>query len=152
MASAGGLYDESDDELPLFNRRKLVDGEMDITPMIDCVFQLLIFFMVASNMQGGKTSDVPIARYGIGVETVRATVITVEAPQNVGERPRILVDGDREADLDHVRQLVADRKREGRSQVIVKAERRVPHGFVQQVTRAVTETEGIQFYIAVQDK
>lgn len=152
MSGSGPPVDDGDDVAPMFRRRKLADSEMDITPMIDCVFQLLIFFMVASNMQGGKTSDVPVARYGVGVETNRATMITIEAPNSAGDRPRILLEGDREADLETVRQHVAERMREGRSQVIVKAERRVPHGFVQQVTRAITETEGVQFFIGVQDK
>ena len=41
--------------------RKLADGEMDITPMIDVTFLLLIFFMVASTMQGTPDIDVPPA-------------------------------------------------------------------------------------------
>ena len=146
------LFDEEADDQLLFGRRKLADSEMDITPMIDCVFQLLIFFMVASNMQGGQTSDVPLAKYGIGVETNRATIITVEATGGPGGAPKILLEGNREGNLEAVRQLVAERLREGRSQVIIKAERTLTHGSVQEVVRAVTENEGVQFYIAVKDR
>jgi biopolymer transport protein ExbD len=145
------LFDESEGDDLLFARRKLADSEMDITPMIDCVFQLLIFFMVASNMQGGQTSDVPVAQFGIGVETNRATIITVEAG-GPGGRGKILLEGNRESNLEGVRQLVAERLREGRNQVIIKADRMLTHGAVQEVVRAVTENEGAQFYIAVKDR
>mgnify|MGYP003325625382 CR=1 FL=1 len=44
--------DDSDDRSPLhLPRKKLEDAEMDITPMIDVTFLLLIFFMVTSTMQ-----------------------------------------------------------------------------------------------------
>ena len=33
-------------------KRKPIEGELDITPMIDVTFLLLIFFMVSSTMQG----------------------------------------------------------------------------------------------------
>ncbi|MFN0050729.1 MAG: ExbD/TolR family protein [Planctomycetales bacterium] len=152
MPATSRLFTENGGEEPLLHRRPLADAEMDITPMIDCVFQLLIFFMVASNMQGGKTADIPVARFGVGVDTNQATTITVETGGAGGARSRILLDADREADLAQVRQLVSQRKREGRSQVIIKADRNLPHAAVQEVIRAVMETEGVEFFIAVKDK
>jgi len=136
----------------LFAPRKLADSEMDITPMIDCVFQLLIFFMVASNMTGGRKTDLPVARHGVGVETNRAAIIKIAAPDSDHVQPQILLDERRETDLDGVRQYIAEHKQQGTAEVIIKAERRVQHGFVQEVARAVLETEGMQFYIGVQDK
>ncbi len=38
------------DDRPLVARRPLDDSEMDITPMIDITFLLLIFFLVAARL------------------------------------------------------------------------------------------------------
>ena len=43
------MDDEEDDSF-VMPRRKRDDDEMDITPMIDITFLLLIFFVVASKM------------------------------------------------------------------------------------------------------
>ena len=40
------VVDAADDQ-PVIRRRQLDDSEMDITPMIDITFLLLIFFLVA---------------------------------------------------------------------------------------------------------
>ncbi|MGQ0634962.1 MAG: ExbD/TolR family protein [Planctomycetaceae bacterium] len=152
MAASRSLFADAEGEGQLFRPKKLADSEMDITPMIDCVFQLLIFFMVASNMTGGRTLDLPVARYGVGVETNRTTVITLQAGEGPGDRPQIVLDGARQGDLEAVRRLVNERKAQGVSQVVIKAERRVAHRFVQDVARAVMETEGVEFFIGVQDK
>ena len=51
--------------------------DLDITPMIDVTFLLLIFFMVTSTMQSERELDVPPARHGMGAETNLATVIEI---------------------------------------------------------------------------
>ncbi|MEX1232100.1 MAG: biopolymer transporter ExbD [Planctomycetaceae bacterium] len=126
------------------------DADIDITPMIDCVFQLLIFFMVTSTMQSTPDLDVPTANYGIGVETESALILTILA----GDPPRILQgDGDGpEISVEAVRKLVSDNAKNTQNHVIIKAERQVEHGFVQAVARAVTEVEGAQFYIGVNEE
>ncbi len=49
------------DEAPalLLRRRKRVDDEMDLTPMVDVTFQLLIFFMVTASFALQKSIEVP---------------------------------------------------------------------------------------------
>ena len=44
------------------------DGDLDITPMIDVTFLLLIFFMVTSTMQATPDIDLPVARQGTGID------------------------------------------------------------------------------------
>jgi biopolymer transport protein TolR len=144
------LADDSED-VPLVVRRRLPEGELDITPMIDVTFLLLIFFMVASNMQGNKRLDLPEARHGVGVESGGATKIEVLMERGASS-PKIRLEDGSTTDIAGVRQHVEQRVRDGRRQVIIKAERRVPHGYVQQVTRAVNEVEGVQFFIGVDDK
>lgn len=151
MSARRNILGGDGDDAPLVARKKLPDGELDITPMIDVTFLLLIFFMVASNMQGGKRLDLPAARHGVGVESRGATQIEIVLEQGAA-RPKIRLDDGNFSDVAGVKRQVEQRLRDGRRQVIIKAERRVPHGFVQEVTRAVNEVEGVQFFIGVDDK
>lgn len=50
-----------DDEAPALQlrRRSSVDDEMDLTPMVDVTFQLLIFFMVTASFALQKSIEVP---------------------------------------------------------------------------------------------
>ena len=43
----------------LFPKRTIADAEMDMTPMVDIVFQLLIFFMVTASFSLQKSLEVP---------------------------------------------------------------------------------------------
>jgi biopolymer transport protein ExbD len=153
--SRRALFESDDDDgLP---RRKRGDQEteLDITPMIDVTFLLLIFFMVTSTMQGQPDQDVPVARFGKGVPTQNATIIRIIAEGSIGGKtPRIILgeSDESEADLDMVRRAVEDAVKSDRMQVIIKADREVPHGFVQEVARTVNEVEGVKFYVGVQDK
>ena len=52
---------DEDDEVCRFRRKKRDDDEMDITPMIDITFLLLIFFVVCSTMDPTKIGKIPEA-------------------------------------------------------------------------------------------
>src|SRR6516164_1380892 len=108
----------------------MADGEMDITPMIDVTFLLLIFFMVASTMQGTPDVDVPPAEHSVGVDSAGAAVVTILAAKSTAESPRIVLgDGEGiEADLADVRRYVEDGVRDGHKRIVLKAEGDVPHG------------------------
>lgn len=71
---------ESGDEQPLVlpRRRFVGDAEMDITPMIDIVFLLLIFFLVASKMDESATVELPPARHGVDISRENAIVVIVK--------------------------------------------------------------------------
>ena len=58
-------------------RRRRIDTEMDITPMIDVTFLLLIFFIVASRMDPQKAVDLPLAQHGGAVPKNTSVVIIV---------------------------------------------------------------------------
>ena len=59
-------------------RRQREDTEMDITPMIDCTFLLLIFFLLTFKADEGATIPLPPAKYGVGVPAKNAVVLTLE--------------------------------------------------------------------------
>ena len=66
--------DEEDLVLP---RKKRDDEEMDITPMIDIVFLLLIFFIVCSTMDPTKIGTIPEADNGLAIAAKNSAVIFI---------------------------------------------------------------------------
>ncbi len=58
-------------------RNDIEDTEMDITPMIDITFLLLIFFIVASKMEEGANVPLPPAKNGVAMVMKECIVITV---------------------------------------------------------------------------
>lgn len=134
--------------------RKVADGEMDITPMIDVTFLLLIFFMVASTMQGTPDVDVPPAQHSIGVDSAGAAIVTILAARNSAEPARIVLgDGEGpEADLNDVRRYVEESARDGKKRIVLKAEGDVPHGLVDDVAQVIKGVEGSELFMGVGDK
>ena len=128
------------------------EAELDITPMIDVTFLLLIFFMVTSTMQASADLEIPAAKHGVGLETDKTTVIIVKNPGSEGEVPVIVLENGNEVSLEEVTSEVQKQMQDNISQVIIKADGRVTHGFVQEVIKAVTSVEGVGFSIAVRDK
>jgi len=135
-------------------KRKPVEGDLDITPMIDVTFLLLIFFMVSSTMQGKPDLDVPVAKHSVGIDSKGAAVVTIFAAASSAELPRIVL-GDvkgEEGDLNAVRRYIEDQVREGRHKAVVKAEGDVPHGVVEEVAKTIKSVEGVELYMGVGDK
>lgn len=118
--------------------------------MIDVTFLLLIFFMVTSTMQS-QALEIPEARHGLGVDTQEATTITVFPGDPTPEI--YLSDGARKngpVDMSEVGPYVAE---QGQPIVIIKADRDVPSGFVEDVARAANEGgEDLQFFVGIEDK
>lgn len=72
------LLDVEDSDAFALPRKKRGDDEMDITPMIDITFLLLIFFVVASKMDPTQTGMIPEADHGIAVSAKDSAVIFIE--------------------------------------------------------------------------
>lgn len=53
------IADEDDGQPLTIRRHKAGDEDMDLTPMVDVTFQLLIFFMVSASFSLQKTIEVP---------------------------------------------------------------------------------------------
>jgi biopolymer transport protein ExbD/biopolymer transport protein TolR len=124
---------------------------MDITPMIDVTFLLLIFFMVTSTMENPDALKIPEARSGLGVDTQKAAVITIFSGEDAPEI--FLADGVRENGPVDVSEVGAYVQSQGQKTVIIKADRDVPSGFVEDVARAANESgEDLMFFVGVEDK
>ena len=129
------------------------DEHIDMTPMVDVVFQLMTFMLFSIQMNGGAKVDVPPARHGVGVEETAATFLTLLPPRVPGGEAILLL-GHGEgsvATLDQARKAVADAAKEGRRKVIVQADGEVPEGDVIAVAAAVTEVEGVTIHVGVQE-
>ena len=129
------------------------DEHIDMTPMVDVVFQLMTFMLFSVQMTGGEEVKVPPARHGVGVVQEDATFISLLKPETPGGEPKVVIglgDGPR-ASLDAVKKAVGDGVREGRRKVILQADGDVAHGEVLRVAGAVTEVEGITLHVGVQE-
>ena len=126
---------------------------IDMTPMVDVVFQLMTFMLFSMQMTGGEKVDVPPARHGVGVEESAATFLTLQKPERGGAAARLLL-GHGEgaaATLEGARQFARAGVREGRRKVVLQADGAVPHGEVLKVASALAEVEGITLHIGVQE-
>ena len=141
----------ADDEGGQFKTNKREqEADLDITPMIDVTFLLLIYFLVKSTMDPSEALDLPKAKYGDGINGTQSTAITIKAGRN--ETASILLDDGREVDVDDVRRHVEEQVAAGVNKVMIQAEREISHGDVQNVARAIAEIEGVEFFIAVEEK
>ena len=112
------------EENPIPRKGGSPPGDLDITPMIDVTFLLLIFFMVSSTMQSTPAIDLPPAAHSKGVTVSSSTVITVLAPAGSETSSRILL-GDgvgNEATPAELKRYLEEQQRAGLQRVVIKAE------------------------------
>jgi biopolymer transport protein ExbD len=164
------LLDSADDDpVTLPRRRTVVEGDLDITPMIDITFLLLIFFLVASRVQQSSSAKLPPAQFGAGVSTKTAAILTVipgpgEHAQvfkgdTVAAAARVkatdLADQEREI-ADYIeRQLAGDPpEAEPKQHVLIKAAHDVRSREVARVARAAAKantSKTIRMHFAVRE-
>ncbi len=163
MSEADLWNDENEtEEEPVLARRRVQDGtEMDITPMIDIVFLLLIFFLVCSTMSQATSVKLPPARHGKGVDEQAAVIITIDGEGGESKARVYLGDGTTGEMLpdDHAAQerLIGEAverglRDEGKTAILVKAARGVKSGDVERVSKAAAAVaEGNSFYLGVME-
>ena len=137
-------------------KKKKDEADLDITPMIDVVFLLLIFFMVTSTMQGTPDRDIPPASSGTNANVAGHIELTIKAPASSSSEGEIVLDGE-PASLDQIKADLTQRSALGDLKVMIYAERDVKSGFVGEVEQVIgevateTETE-IVMHFAVSDR
>ena len=77
MSDHDDLIEDDDDDF-VVPRKKREDDEMDITPMIDITFLLLIFFIVCSTMDPTKIGTIPEADNGLAISAKTSAVIFIK--------------------------------------------------------------------------
>src|SRR5262245_38386838 len=109
------------------------DEHIDMTPMVDVVFQLMTFMLFSVQMTGGEKVDVPPARHGVGVEESAATFLTLLRPGGGGAgggggECRLLLGHGKGAvaTIEQARRFVHEGVRAGRRKVVLQADGAVP--------------------------
>lgn len=134
------------------------DDELDITPMIDITFLLLIFFLVSSKMNAEQAVDLPKARHGGVVAAKEAVIIVMK--RGSGDQAEVLkADGspfsaDTEQQNAEIAEYVQQGLDAGKKHVIIRAEGSVRHGEIGRISEAISESleEGELINIAVMEQ
>ncbi len=128
----------------LRSRPPNMDDELDITPMIDIVFLLLIFFLVSSKMNAEQAVDLPKARHGSVVAGKESVIILMK--RGTGDQAQVQKgDGsDFALNLEQQNAEIAEYVQQGidagKKHVIIKAEGAVRHGEIGRVSEAISES------------
>lgn len=134
------------------------DDELDITPMIDITFLLLIFFLVSSKMTAEQAVELPKARHG-GVVAGKESVIIIMKRGTGDEAEVQKADGtpfstDSDQQNAEISEYVEQGLDAGKKHVIIRAEGSVRHGEIGRVSEAISESmeEGEVINIAVMEQ
>lgn len=140
-----------DDEIRKPKKSKLDEADLDITPMIDVTFLLLIFFMVTSTMQGTPDKDIPPARSGLSKNAAGMVELVVSSPLTPGAEAAITNEG-RTVTLAELKTELTQEASAGEIEVMIIAERFVTSGTVSEVESAIAEVQNVVYHFAVQEK
>lgn len=128
----------------LRSRPPNMDDELDITPMIDITFLLLIFFLVSSKMNAEQTVDLPKARHGSVIAGKESVIILMK--RGDGDQAQVQKSDGSDFDLDleqqnaEIAEYVQAGLDAGKKHVIIKAEGTVRHGEIGRVSEAISES------------
>lgn len=147
-----------DDGSPVLPRRRIKsDDALDITPMIDVTFLLLIFFLVASVPDVQAALNLPSAEFGVGVSRQESFVITIAAVPNgspavylADGRYGVTLAGTQSAKQAEIRAAVQAAGRRGIRDVIIKGEREISYGEIEWIVQAAG-LEGFRINLAVNE-
>ena len=148
---------------PLLRSKTYDESDMDITPMIDITFLLLIFFIVASKMDAAADVSLPPARYGMPVVEKSSVIVTLGAGEdgkavvykgNGANSDNMVPATDLEAQEDEIAGYVeAEMAQDNtKTNVLIKAAKGIKHREVNRICEAATRSENVQkLYVAVME-
>ncbi len=124
------------------------DVSMDVTPLIDVVFLLLIFFMITTTFANSSGIEVDLPKANSGTNALNSQDLVV-AIDNEG---RIIYEH-KEVSLEELQALLEQIPKEERNQtVVVQADTVTQHGLVVQVMDAVKEVGFARLAVATQQE
>ncbi len=131
------------------------DEHIDMTPMVDVVFQLMTFMLFSVQLAGESKVEVPKARHGVGVEETAATFLTLLKPDAPGARPKLLIGGDgtgNPVDSEAAGAAVSKGVAQGLKKVVIQADGAVPEGEVLRLIGELGKREpGLTIHIGVRE-
>lgn len=145
---------EEDDDAPYQRKKRPLENvDVDITPMIDMTFQLLIFFMVTSTMQGNPPAEIPKAFSGGSSEMAKQIEVIIN--------PQVNPETDPVMEIDKVPITIEELKvrlneAAGASptgiEVMLMCDRTVRNRFTGEIESLLGEIPGIKYHFGVQDR
>jgi biopolymer transport protein ExbD len=142
-------------------KRERVDADMDITPMIDITFLLLIFFLVASKMDQGSELALPEARHGTAVAEKMSAILCMTVDDGDGASiyrggkvvpEQQIAAADLAAQEREVVSYVEEEMAKGKSQVVIRADKSVRYRHVHRIMQAIGGLPDISIYVAVLER
>ena len=129
---------------------KPLAGRMNLTPMIDVVFLLIIFFIVSNNMIQQDTAiavDLPTAETGILPQEQETRRLTISIPQQ-----GTLYVGTELVDEERLRRILADSRRDWGedAEVRIRTSRHVLYGEIRPIMQMAMENGFVHVSFAVQ--
>ena len=134
------------------SKRRTSDHDLDLTPMIDVTFLLLIFFMVASTMQSRPDLDIPAAKYGQGADLKDAIVFFISSDGSRESLPEIKDDKGDIYSIDQFAARIKADAKEGKTSVILQIDGRVPAGFRDAALRSLKDVPNLRYHVGVREK
>lgn len=144
------MFEDLQDTRVNRRERKTEEAELDITPMIDVTFLLLIFFIVASRMDPQMAVDMPSAKHGSTVAEKAAAVIVVERTD--AEEPNVYLGNSKDPEkrlsgsLEEQENQIAeyvDGELHGdvpKTAVLIKAEQGIKFRYIDRVSKAASRS------------
>lgn len=141
------------------NKGVVEDEEVDITPMIDITFLMLIFFLVTSTPDQKTSIELAEALHGNAVSQRESIVFSVafagleQAPVFAadGKIPESALSDDLEKQDEQIQEEVSAGMSEGKENVIIKADKAVTYQNIDRIIKSVSKSEGIKIHLAVLD-
>ena len=130
-----------------FRKRAKVSAELNMTPMIDIIFQLIIFFLLSSSfiVQSGIKVDLPKA-HAEEIKQEKDIVVSVDRDRKLFIDQTPIEETALPARLAELMQQKGDRV------LIIKADEAVNHGFVVTVMDLAKEAGFTRLAIATEKK
>lgn len=144
---------DNDDEGFVRKKRAAPSTDVDITPMIDLTFQLLIFFMVTSTMQGNPPAVLPASMSGTSIETAKVINVVVKPAAVSGEAPQIEINKE-PVNLEELKLLLEEQAgaRSDGIHVMILADYLMKNGDLNEVEVLLSEIPGVTYHFGVQDR
>jgi biopolymer transport protein ExbD len=132
--------------------------EFDITAMVDLVFMMNIYFLVTFVTVSLTQVDLPAAVHAAPLDADTSVTFTIVGG---GSDPLVVYVGDRESGIPvrgveqqaaSVRAAVEEGVAAGKTEVLLKAEKKVRLGDLFRVSSAASAVEGVKLNVAVMEK
>ncbi len=146
MQSNGEPFYEDEEVLApvAMPKRPPLDDEMDITPMIDMTFLLLIFFILTSKMTAEQTYALPRAKNGDALPTKSCIILNVRSAGDgaavISRADETVFSDDPEQQVAEVGEYIQQGFNMRKTEVLIRADGTVRNGEIKRIKEIVSES------------